>query len=63
MLDKYGCLLLPGEITVPIVIPWTKESVPGNLKRQGKIVTWELDKTYEEGNDRRFLPWMQRDKI
>lgn len=63
MLADYGCLLPQGEITVSIVMPWTKESVLGTLKRQGKIVAWELDKSYEEGNDRRYLITLDADRI
>ena len=63
MLADYGCLLPQGKITVSIVMSWTKESVLGTLKRQGKIVAWELDKSYEEGNDRRYLITLDADRI
>ena len=63
ILASYGCLLPQGEITVSIVMSWTKESVLGTLKRQGKIVAWELDKSYEEGNDRRYLITLDADRI
>ncbi len=63
MLDKYGCLLPQGEITVTLVMPWTKESALGSLKRQGKIVAWELDKSFEEGNNRRYIITLDADKI
>ncbi len=63
MLDKYGCLLPAGEITVSIVMPWTKESILGTLKRQGKIVAWELDTSYEKGNDRQYIIRLDADKI
>lgn len=63
MLATYGCLLPQGEITVSIVMPWTKESTLGSLKRQGKIVSWELDKSYEEGNNRRYLVTLDADEV
>ena len=50
----YGCLLPQGEITLQVVLPWTREEVLGDLKRQGKILAWAWDKTYEEGNNRRY---------
>ena len=63
MLATYGCLLPQGEITVSIVMPWTKETALGCLKRQGKIVSWELDKSYEDGNNRRYIVTLDADKI
>ena len=63
MLAKYGCLLPQGEITVSIVMPWTKETALGYRKRQGKIVAWELDKSYEEGNNRRYIVTLDADRI
>ena len=63
MLATYGCLLPQGEITVSIVMPWTKETALGSLKRQGKIVSWELDKSYEDGNNRRYIVTLDADKI
>lgn len=63
MLAKYGCLLPQGEITVSIVMPWTKETALGYLKRHGKIVAWELDKSYEEGNNRRYLVTLDADEV
>lgn len=50
----YGCLLPVGEVSVTIILPWTKESVLGELKRRGKILAWEQDKDYEDGNNRRY---------
>ena len=37
----YGCLLTIGEVSITIILPWTKESVLGELKRCGKILAWE----------------------
>ena len=48
LLATYGCLLPSGEVTVPLVLPWTKKGVLGELNRQGKILAWNLDKEYEE---------------
>ena len=63
MLATYGCLLPSGEVTVILVLPWTKEGVLGELKRQGKILAWKLDKDYEDGNNRRYLITLDADKI
>ena len=63
LLATYGCLLPSGEVTVTLVLPWTKESVLGELKRQGKILAWKLDKDYEDGNNRRYLITLDADKI
>ena len=56
LLATYGCLLPSGEVTVPLVLPWTKEGVLGELKRQGKILAWKMDKDYEDGETPRHTP-------
>jgi hypothetical protein len=63
LLATYGCLLPSGEVTVTLVLPWTKEGVLGELKRQGKILAWKLDKNYEDGNNRRYLVTLDADKM
>ena len=63
LLATYGCLLPSGEVTVTLVMPWTKEGVLGELKRQGKILAWKLDKDYEDGNNRRYLITLNSDRI
>lgn len=63
LLATYGCLLPSGEVTVTLILPWTKEGVLGELKRQGKILTWKLDKDYEDGNNRRYLITLDADRI
>lgn len=63
LLTTYGCLLPSGEVTVPLIQPWTKEGVLGDLKRQSKILSWQLDKTYEDGNNRRYLITLDADRI
>jgi hypothetical protein len=50
----HGCLVPQGEITVAVVLPWTREEVLGELKRKGKILAWAWDKAYEDGNNRRY---------
>ena len=59
----YGCLLPVGEVSVTIVLPWTKESILGELKRNGKILSWEQDKTYEDGNNRQYRITIDADGI
>ena len=54
LFEEYGCLLPPGEATVSVILPWTKEKCLGELKRQGKIISWGLDKEFKEGNKRRY---------
>ena len=51
LLATYGCLLPSGEVMVTL----TKEGILGELKRQGKILTWKLAKNFEEGNNRWYL--------
>ena len=63
LLATYGCLLPSGEVMVTLILPWTKEGVLGELKRQGKILTWKLDKNFEEGNNRRYLITLDADRI
>ena len=63
LLATYGCLLPSGEVKVTLILPWTKEGILGELKRQGKILTWKLDKNFEEGNNRRYLITLDADRI
>ena len=63
LLATYGCLLPSGEVTVTLVLPWTKEGVLGELKRQGKILAWKLDKDYEDGNNRQYLVTLDADRM
>ena len=63
VLDTYGCLLPPGDVKIPLELPWTKEKVLGLLKRQGRISSWRLDREYSEGNMRRYLVTVDTDRI
>ena len=63
MFVNYGYLLPFGEVTVPLVLPWTKEGVLVELKRQGKILAWKLDKDYEDGNNRQYLVTLDADRM
>ena len=59
----YGCLVPQDEITVQVVLSWAKEEMLGVLKRSGKIISWEQDKTYEDGNNRRYIVTLDAAKI
>ena len=59
----YGCLVPQGEITVQVVLSWAKEEMLGVLKRSGKIISWTQDKTYEDGNNRRYIITLDTAKI
>lgn len=59
----YGCLLPQGVITVIVVLSWAKEEMLGVLKRSGKIISWAQDKTYEDGNNRRYIVTLDAAKI
>ena len=59
----YGCLLPQGEVTVQVVLSWAKEEMLGVLKRSGKIISWAQDKTYEDGNNRRYIVTLDTAKI
>lgn len=61
--EVHGCLLPPGEASVQLTLPWTKEKYLGELKRKGKIVSWVLDKGYAEGNLRRYMVNLDMEKI
>lgn len=50
----YGCLLPQGEVTLKVILPWTREEVLGELKRSKKIISWAWDKSYEDGNNRQY---------
>ena len=51
---EHGCLLPQGEVTVAVIISWTREEVLGMLKRSGKILSWAWEKGWENGNERRY---------
>lgn len=59
----HGCLVPQGEITVQVVLSWAKEEMLGVLKRNGKITKWGQDKTYEDGNNRRYIVTLDTAKI
>jgi hypothetical protein len=59
----YGCLVPQGEIRVSVVLSWAKEEMLGVLKRSGKIISWAQDKTYEDGNMRRYIVTLDTAKI
>lgn len=59
----YGCLLPQGEVTLKVILPWTREEVLGELKRSRKIVSWAWDKSYEDGNNRRYIVTLDTAKI
>jgi hypothetical protein len=59
----YGCLLPQGEVTVQVILSWAKEEMLGVLKRSGKIISWVQDKTYEDGNNRRYIVTLDAAKI
>lgn len=63
VMAAYGCLLPQGEITVQVVLSWAKEEMLGVLKRSGKIISWAQDKTYEDGNNRRYIVTLDTAKI
>ena len=50
----HGCLLPQGEVTLSVILPWTREEVLGELKRSKKIISWAWDKSYEDGNNRQY---------
>lgn len=59
----HGCLVPQGEVTVQVVLSWAKEEMLGVLKRSGKIISWAQDKTYEDGNNRRYIVTLDAAKI
>lgn len=63
VIAAYGCLVPQGEITVQVVLSWAKEEMLGVLKRSGKIISWAQDKTYEDGNNRRYIVTLDTAKI
>ena len=54
-MGAFGCLLPQGEVTLKVVLPWTREEVLGELKRSKKIISWAWDKSYEDGNNRQYV--------
>ena len=59
----HGCLLPQGEVTLPIVLSWTREEVLGMLKRSGKILSWAWEKGWENGNERRYAVTIDTAKL
>ena len=59
----YGCLLPQGEVTLQVILPWTREEVLGELKRSKKIISWAWDKTYEDGNNRQYVVRLDTAKL
>lgn len=59
----HGCLLPQGEVTVGIVLSWTREEVLGMLKRSGKILSWAWEKGWENGNERRYAVTIDTAKL
>jgi hypothetical protein len=51
---EHGCLVPQGEVTVSVVLSWTREELLGVLKRSGRIISWKWDKGWENGNERRY---------
>lgn len=51
----YGCLVPQGEVTVQVVMSWTKEELLGVLKRSGRILSWNIEKGWEDGNNRKYV--------
>ena len=62
-MGAYGCLLPQGEITLSVILPWTREEILGDLKRSGKIIAWAWDKTYEDGNNRQYNVRLNTNKL
>ena len=62
-MGAFGCLLPQGEVTLKVVLPWTREEVLGELKRSKKIISWAQDKEYEDGNNRRYIVTLDTAKI
>jgi hypothetical protein len=50
----HGCLVPQGEVTVSVVLSWTREELLGVLKRSGRILSWRIEKGWEDGNNRRY---------
>jgi hypothetical protein len=59
----YGCLLPQGEVTVKVVLSWPKAEFLGVLKRSGKLLSWQQDKNYEDGNKRGYIVTLNTAKI
>jgi hypothetical protein len=61
--EAHGCLLPQGEVTVQVVLSWTREELLGVLKRSGKILSWAWEKGWEDGNLRRYAVTLDTAKI
>lgn len=63
IIAEHSFFLPSGEINVTVTLPWTRESVLGLLKRSGKIISWEQQKEFYEGNMRQYRVTVDGDKI
>lgn len=56
-------LLPSGEIDISVTLPWTREEILGQLKRNGKILSWEQQREFYKGNMRQYRITVDSDKI
>ncbi len=63
IIAEYGLLIPSGNLQIFIDLPWTREGILGLMKRNSKIIAWEQDKSYENGNLRRYVITVEGESI
>ena len=63
IIAEHSFLLPSGEIDITVTLPWTREGILGQLKRNGKILSWEQQREFYEGNMRQYRITVNSDKI
>ena len=54
LIAEHSFLLPSGIISTTVTLPWTRENLLGQLKREGRIVSWEQLRDFSEGNMRQY---------
>ena len=63
IIAEYGLLIPSGNLQIIIDLPWTREGILGLMKRSGRIIAWEQDKSYENGNLRRYVITVEGESV
>ena len=63
IIAEYGLLIPSGNLQIMIDLPWTREEILGLMKRRGRIIAWEQDKSYENGNLRRYVITVEGESV
>ena len=63
IIAEYSLLIPSGNLQIIIDLPWTREGILGLMKRSGRIIAREQDKSYENGNLRRYVITVEGESV